>query len=87
MTNGADLDQLASSEANLIWIYTVCKGRVHLGSAGQAHEGDWIHLADFPPFFSSPVQKFLSGLVWVLVKVFKNAVSPEHHSGCPVVRL
>ena len=32
MTKGADLDQLASE---LIWIYTVCKGRVYPGSAGQ----------------------------------------------------
>ena len=45
MANSAAPDQLASSEANwsgstmfvtsqLIWIYTVCKGRVYLGSAG-----------------------------------------------------
>ena len=34
MANSADPDQLASPEANL-WIYTVCKGRVYLGSAGQ----------------------------------------------------
>ena len=34
MANSADPDQLASSEG-LIWIYTVCKGRVYLGSAGQ----------------------------------------------------
>ena len=34
MTNSADPDQLASSEAN-IWIYTVCKDRVYPGSAGQ----------------------------------------------------
>ena len=34
MTNRADPDQLASSEA-LIWIYTVCIGRVYPGSAGQ----------------------------------------------------
>ena len=33
MTNSADPDQLASSQ--LIWIYTVCKGRVYPGSAGQ----------------------------------------------------
>ena len=33
MANSADPDQLASSQ--LIWIYTVCKGRVYLGSAGQ----------------------------------------------------
>ena len=33
MPNSADPDQLASSE--LIWIYTVCKGRVYTGSAGQ----------------------------------------------------
>ena len=33
MTISADPDQLASS--NLIWIYTVCKGRVYPGSAGQ----------------------------------------------------
>ena len=32
MTYSADPDQLASSE--LIWIYTVCKGRVYPGSAG-----------------------------------------------------
>ena len=31
MANSADPDQLAS----LIWIYTVCKGRVYPGSAGQ----------------------------------------------------
>ena len=34
MANSADPDQLASSEAS-IWIYTVCKGRVYLVSAGQ----------------------------------------------------
>ena len=34
MTNSADPDQLASSEAN-IWIYTVCKGKAYPGSAGQ----------------------------------------------------
>ena len=34
MANSADPDQLASLEAN-IWIYTVCKGWVHSGSAGQ----------------------------------------------------
>ena len=34
MTNSADPDQLASSEAN--WSgYTVCKDRVYPGSAGQ----------------------------------------------------
>ena len=32
MTNSTDPDQLASS---LIWICTVCKGRVYPGSAGQ----------------------------------------------------
>ena len=39
MTNSADLDQLASSEANWsgsTWIYTVSKGRVYLGSPGAA---------------------------------------------------
>ena len=35
MANSADPDQLASSEAQLIWIYTVCKGRVYPGSAGR----------------------------------------------------
>ena len=35
MANSADPDQLASSEANLIWIYTVFKGSVYLGSAGK----------------------------------------------------
>ena len=34
MTNSADPDQLASEEAN-ICIYTVWKGRVYPGSAGQ----------------------------------------------------
>ena len=33
MLNSVDPDQLASSE--LIWISTVCKGRVYPGSAGQ----------------------------------------------------
>ena len=33
MANSADPDQLASS-SQLIWIYTVCKGRVYQGSAG-----------------------------------------------------
>ena len=33
MANSADPDQLASGQ--LVWIYTVCKGRVYLGSAGQ----------------------------------------------------
>ena len=32
MANSADPDQLASS---LIWIDTICKGRVYPGSAGQ----------------------------------------------------
>ena len=32
MTNSVDPYQLASSAA--IWIYTVCKGRAYLGSAG-----------------------------------------------------
>ena len=31
MANSADPDQLASQ---LIWIYTVCKNRAYLGSAG-----------------------------------------------------
>ena len=43
MANSADPDQLASSEADLsgfmkkqlIWTYTVCKGRAYPGSAGQ----------------------------------------------------
>ena len=35
MTNSAGPDQLAYSEAKLIWNYTVFKGRVYLGSAGQ----------------------------------------------------
>ena len=36
MANSADPDQLASSDfSQLIWIYTVCKGRVYPGSAGQ----------------------------------------------------
>ena len=34
MANSADPDQLASSSQQ-IWIYTVCKGRVFPGSAGQ----------------------------------------------------
>ena len=34
MANSADLDQLASS-SQLIWIYTVCKGRTYPGTAGQ----------------------------------------------------
>ena len=33
MANSADPDQLASEE-QLIWIYTVCTGRVYPGSAG-----------------------------------------------------
>ena len=33
MTNSADPDQLASSEA-VIWIYSVCKDRLYPGSAG-----------------------------------------------------
>ena len=33
MANSAYPDRLASSEFN--WIYTVCKGRVYPGSAGQ----------------------------------------------------
>ena len=32
MAKSADPDQLASSE--LIWTYTVCKGKVYPGSAG-----------------------------------------------------
>ena len=36
MANSVDSDQLASSEGSqLIWIYTVCKDRVYLGSEGQ----------------------------------------------------
>ena len=35
MANSADPDHLASSEAKLIWIYTVCKCRVYPGPAGQ----------------------------------------------------
>ena len=38
MTNSADPDQLASEGffiCQLIWIYTVCKGRVYPGSAGR----------------------------------------------------
>ena len=34
MANTADPDQLASSD-QLIWIYTVCKGRTYPGPAGQ----------------------------------------------------
>ena len=34
MANSVDPDQLAS-ESQLIWIYTVCKGRVYPGSAGH----------------------------------------------------
>ena len=34
MINSADPDQVAS-ESQLIWIYTVCKGRAYPGSAGQ----------------------------------------------------
>ena len=33
MANSADPEQLASS-SQLIWIYTVCKGRAYTGSAG-----------------------------------------------------
>ena len=33
MANSADTDQLASSD-QLIWIFTVCKGRAYPGSAG-----------------------------------------------------
>ena len=32
MANSADPDQLADLD---LWIYTVCKGRVYPGSAGQ----------------------------------------------------
>ena len=34
MANSVDPDQLASKK-ELIWIYTVCKGRLCRGSAGQ----------------------------------------------------
>ena len=34
MANSADPDQLASSEAKMIWIYTVCKGKVYPGISG-----------------------------------------------------
>ena len=35
MANSGDPDQLASSVlSQLIWIYTVCKGRTYPGSAG-----------------------------------------------------
>ena len=39
MANSADSDQLFRSQ--LIWIYTVCKGMVYPGSAGQASLGTW----------------------------------------------
>ena len=35
MANSADPDQLAFFRGQLIWIYTVCKGRLYWGSAGQ----------------------------------------------------
>ena len=38
MANSADPDQLASEKllrSQLVWICTVCKGMVYLGSAGQ----------------------------------------------------
>ena len=45
MANSIDPDQLASEDAN-IWIYTVCKGRVYPGSAGQGLM--WNHRVAHP---------------------------------------
>ena len=42
MTNSADPDQLAL-RSQLIWIYTVCKGRVYPGSAGQGLDENNLH--------------------------------------------
>ena len=51
MANNADPDQLAF-RSQLIWIYTVCKGRVYPGSAGQGLKLLWtyqiFHLPDLP---------------------------------------
>ena len=41
MANSADSDQLASE---LIWIYTVCKGRVYPGSAGLGLNIMWLKI-------------------------------------------
>ena len=42
MANSADPDQLVSEEANWFGIYSVCKGRAYLGSAGLGFNILWI---------------------------------------------
>ena len=58
MANSADQDQLASSE--LTWIYTVCKGRVDPGSAGQELK------KSINSFFFISLQKLLQHVVLLI---------------------
>ena len=50
MANSADPDQLASP-SQLIWIYTVCKGRVYQGSIGQGFNVNFHFVAKAVFFF------------------------------------
>ena len=49
MTNSADQDQLASKRSQLIWIYTVCKGRAYLGPAGLGLKLKAVQLTQYGP--------------------------------------
>ena len=67
MANSADLDQLASLEAQLIWIYTVCEDRVYPGSAGPGLTCHFIRLHSAVGSVSdsrSRGHKFKSKLFW-----------------------
>ena len=60
MTNSADQE--------LIWICTVCEGRVYQGSAGQGLKGVYSKRKEFPPlgskFFPFRVDPFSEGAVY-----------------------
>ena len=78
MANSADPDQLASSD--LIWIYTVCKGRVYPGSAGQGltmyiclykHLNIPSGTSDLGLHYLALIQQFLDTLTGSQMELFK----------------
>ena len=71
MANSADPDQLASSarsRSQLIWIYTVCKGREYPGSAGQGLKPPlMVLLLSSPVWYSCSVHLCFLSFIFVRV--------------------
>ena len=73
MANSADPDQLASSE-QLIWIYTVCKGRVFPGLAGQGLLYVFMNTENISKYLELCCQHSKAHLRSLLIQILQTAV-------------